>query len=492
MNLLPTLLLLAAQAGPERLVFADRSELPGELSGVDASGALLFRDVVSGRTLNVGAEEVWKIAFEGDAQPAEEKPGEASVRFLMGGGLSGRSVRFEKDEAVVEHPAGLLRARRSELRSLQLGPVTGALPEIKEGTDDILLREDEKKALVAETGRLVSLGDAAVLSGPGGDHAFPRASVRQILLRGRVARNPEVPAGWFAKVAFRNGDKIVAILRGAPAGKVALFSTALGAVEVERRHLRSITFMPSARLSVGNLLICDQTGVREVDRAGREIWSYQQSAQYAWSARKLENGNVLVANTNFNQVLEIRPTGRTGGEIVWRLDQANYPYDAARLDNGNTLVAEYAMNRIVEYDAKMKPVWQHAVDYPQSVQRLENGNTLICTSVSVVEVTRQNQERWRLNATGLRPHRATRLENGNTLVVDHQRGRVVEFNAQSAEVWKAPPGLSRPVQAIRMDDGGTLILEQGANRVVEIDPAGNRRALPEIRDLRYPQGMSMY
>ena len=191
-------------------------------------------------------------------------------------------------------------------------------------------------------------------------------------------------------------------------------------------------------------------------------------------------------------VIEIRPPGRTGGEVVWRQAQANYPYDATRLDNGNTLVAEYATNRVVEYDARTKqPAWQHAIDYPHAVQRLENGNTLICTSVNVVEVDRQGRERWRLAAPGLRPHRATRLENGNTLVVDHQRGRVSEFNLQSTEVWKQQ-GLSRPVQAIRLDDGGTLILEQGMNRILEVDVGGARRPLPGIRDLRYPQGMSIY
>ncbi len=488
-NAAAALLLLAAQGAPERLVYADRSELAGQLAGVDASGALVFREAGSGRLLNVAPEEVWKISFEGDAPAAEEKPGEAGLRFLLGGGVSGRSVRFEKDVALLEHPAGLLRARRAELRSIQLGPPPGALPEIKEGTLDVLIREDDKKALVAELGRLVSLGETAVLAGEGGERSFPRAAVRQILLRG--GRTGEAPAGWFAKIVFRNGDKIVGVLRDAPPGKLALFSTALGALEVERRHLRSATFMPTARLSVGNLLICDQTGVREVDRTGREVWSYQLSVQYAWSARKLENGHVLIANTNFNQVLEVRPTGRTGGAIVWQQDQSSYPYDAVRLDSGNTLVAEYTANRVVEYDAKNKVVWEHAIDNPQSVQRLENGNTLVCTALSVVEIGRMNQERWRLAVAGLRPYRATRLENGNTLVVDHQRHRVLEYNPQAVEVWKVQ-GLLRPVQAIRTDDGSTLILEQGANRVVEADAAGNKRPLPEIRDLRYPQGMSLY
>jgi hypothetical protein len=493
MSLLVLILLSpAAQDAPDRLVYADRSELRGELSGLDPSGAILFKDVASGRVLNVSPEEVWKLAFEGDGAPAEDKPGEESLRFSLGGGLSGRRVRFEKDEAVIEHPAGLLRARRAEIRVITLLAPSGAMPEIKDGTEDVVVREDDKKNLVAETGRLVSIKETVTLSAGGVERAFPRESVRQILLRGDGARGAEAAAGWFAKVAFRNGDKVVGVLRAAPAGKLSVFSTALGAVELDRKQLRSVTFVPTARLSVGHLLICDQAGVRELDRSGREIWSFQQSAQYAWSARKLENGNVLVANTNFNEVIEIRPTGRTGGEVLWRLQQANYPYDASRLDNGNTLVAEYATNRVVEYDAKTKqPAWQHAIDYPHAAQRLENGNTLICTSASVVEVDRGGKERWRLAAAGLRPHRATRLENGNTLVVDHQRGRVVEYNAKSEQVWEQK-GLSRPVQALRLDDGGTLILEQGMNRVLEVDVAGTRRPLPGVRDLRYPQGMSMY
>jgi hypothetical protein len=490
---LPILLAAAQDAtGPDRLIYLDRSESRGELAGLDPSGALLFSDTASGRTLNVSPEEVWKLSFEGDAPPPEEKAGEESVRFSLGGGLSGRRVRFEKDEAVIEHAAGVFRVRRAEVRLITLSAPAGALPEIKEGTEDVVVFEDDKKTLVAEAGRLTSIKDGVVLAAGGAERVFPRESVRQILLRGDGPKGGEAASGWFAKLAFRNGDKVVGVLRAAARGRLSIFSTALGTMEVERKHLRSVTFVPTARLSVGHLLICDQAGVRELDRTGREVWSYQQSAQYAWSARKLENGNVLVANTNFNEVIEIRPAGRTGGEIVWRQPQANYPYDAARLDNGNTLVAEYATNRVVEYDARTKqPVWQHAIDYPHAVQRLENGNTLICTSVNVVEVDRQGRERWRLAAPGLRPHRATRLENGNTLVVDHQRGRVSEFNAQSAEVWKQQ-GLSRPVQALRLDDGGTLILEQGMNRILEVDVGGARRPLPGIRDLRYPQGMSMY
>src|SRR5688500_1912634 len=134
-------LLAASQdaAGPDRLIYLDRSESRGELAGLDPSGALLFGDSASGCTLNVSPEEVWELSFEGDAAPADEKPGEESIRFSLGGGLSGRRVRFEKDEAVLEHAAGVFRVRRAEVRLLTLAAPAGALPEIKEGAEDVVI-----------------------------------------------------------------------------------------------------------------------------------------------------------------------------------------------------------------------------------------------------------------------------------------------------------------------------------------------------------------
>jgi hypothetical protein len=321
--------------------------------------------------------------------------------------------------------------------------------------------------------------------------SYPREAVRHLLLRG-AAPPPEAATGWFAKLVFRNGDRVVGALRSLTAERVGIWSPAFGALDAAKRDVQALSFVPQPRLSIGRLLVCDQAGVRELDRSGRELWSYGANAQYAWSARKLESGNVLVANTNFNQVLEIQPKGRGGGEVVWRLDQANYPYDAIRLENGNTMVAEYAVNRIVEYDARTRaPVAQFAVNHPVSLQSLENGSTLVASAAGVVELDRRGNVAWRLVAAGVRPHRASRLENGNTLVVDHLRGQVTEFDASSKRVWSLS-GLQRPVQAIRLEDGNTLILEQGNNRIIEIDPSNPKKPVLEVKGLQYPQGMSVY
>lgn len=486
------LLFTALLQDPERLVLADRTELRGAATAVDDSGAVRFRDRASGRELAVAPEEIARLSFS-EAPPVRD-PAAEQVRLHLGGSLSGRIRSADAEAVVLEHPAGTLRVRRDHVRALVFAPLGGALPEIREEAADVLVREsDDGRSLTADYGRLASAGDSLAFVVGGETRTHARAKVRQVILH-RGGATPDASAGWFAKAVFRNGDRIVGMLRSFTPEKVGLFAPALGTVEVPKASLQAISFVPQSRLSIGNLLVCDQAGVREFDRQGRELWSYTQSVQYAWSARKLDNGNVLIANTNYNQVLEVKPSGKTGGEIVWRLDQVSYPYDAVRLENGNTLVAEYAANRVAEYDARTRaPVWQHAANNPSSVQVLDNGRLLIASVHQVTEVDRAGTEQWRLTAPGIRAHRAARLESGNTLVTDH-RGQVVEFDADSKRVWTAQ-GLQRPVQAIRLEDGNTLILEQGNNRIVEVDPLNAKKHVPVMADLlrlQFPQGMSLY
>jgi hypothetical protein len=477
-------------AAEERVVLVDRAELRGVSAGLDEAGALRFEERASGRTIRVAPEEVLRIEFPGEAPPPGAR-GE-TVRLAAGGMLSGKLRGADGASLTLEHASGTLRIPREQARWLLFAPLAGALPEIRDDPFDVLITEEGGKEPAAEYGKLKSIGAGVVFASMAGEErTFDRAVVRQVLLRG--AEPPgEAPGGWFAKLTFRNGDRVLGELRSLTREKLAVWSPAFGTLEAEKRRVSSVSFVPQARLSMTHVLVCDQAGVRKLDVRGGEVWSYGANAQYAWSARKLENGGVLVANTNFNQVLEIRPKGRTGGEIVWRLDQAEYPYDAVRLENGNTLVAEYSANRVVEYDARTKAaVKRFSVNHPVSIQRLENGNTLVASAFEVVELDGQGQVKWRLAAAGVRPYRASRLENGNTLVVDQLRGQVVEFDANSKRVW-IHSGLARPVEAIRLEDGNTLILEQGNNRIIEIDPSNPKKPVSEIKGLQYPQGMSLF
>lgn len=493
-------------AGDHWIQLADRSELTGTIVGYEAPGTLLFRRTEGARPRRIPVEEVTRFQFE--PSPALKASADAErARLFHGVRLTGRIGAFKDDVLVIHAASRTFRVRRGDLKSLSFGPLRGPLPELQTVKRDILIREAEVKVegkekperrLQAVYGRLQSIGESVVFrvrKGKGGDEGeedreFARADVRRVYLH-HDETPAEVPPGWFAKVLFRNGDKIVGVLQAIGPERLRLFSHTFGRVDVEKPLVHSVAFVQDARMTVGNILLCEQRRIRELDRQGKELWTYATGINIPWSARKLENGNVLVANTNLNQILEIRPTGRAGGHIIWRLDGCQFPYDAVRLENGNTLVAEHYRNRVAEYEARTnRVVWQYAVRYPSSVQRLPNGNTFIATRQQVIEVDREGREQWRAALNGVRPLRAQRLENGNTLITDQSRHQVVEIDRKSKVVWRKGD-LSRPVQAIRLEDGNTLILEQGNQRIIEIDPDDPRGIVRPIK-VPHAQGMTIY
>jgi hypothetical protein len=519
------LLLVAAVAGSAQepsskkddgpadfLYFHDRSEVRGEILEFGTSGRLKVRVPNLARPVEYGIEELARLRFAADTARPSVPAGE-QARLAGGGTLSGKISSFDGETAVIESAWGSLRLRRQDLKALLFGsPVSS--PELRDEKKDILIRDVEKveggkttRDTVADYGRLKSIGEKVVFQATvpaegdakerTEDREFDRASVRHIYFQ-REQSAGEFPTGLFAKVTLRNGDRWVGVIRAATRDRVRMFSHLFGTVEIEKAKIHTLSFIQQAQLTAGNLLITDQSGIHEFDAQQKEVWTYTQAAQGAAIARKLRNGNVLVADPNTNSILEIRPSGRTGGEIVWRIEEVQNPWDVTRLDNGNTLVTERYQNRVVEYDAKTREVvWQLPAQYPMAAQRLENGNTLVTTMNAVFEVNRdaRPQQQWRadlLRGGTIRPHRAVRLDNGNTLITDIQKGQVVEIDANSNEVWKVS-NLIHPVQAVRLEDGNTLILEQGAGRVVEVDPANpkDRRELIK-RGLNLPQGMTTY
>lgn len=488
------------------LFLQDRTEVRGDIVGLGPGGRIRVRISGAGRPIELGIEELARLRFSADeTRPAA--PSGDQVRLAGGGLISGKVASYAGDVAVLETAAGTLRVRRRDIKAILIG-APGVTPELRDEKKDILIHEIEKKVdgvekpvreCLADYGRLKSIGDKVVFESAEGERTerreFDRAAVKHVYLH-RDGGASEFPPGLFSKVTLRNGDRWVAVLQGVTAARLRLFSHLFGSVEIDKSKVHSLSFIQQAQLTSGNILITDQSGIREFDAQKQEIWTFTGAGQGAAVARKLRNGNVLVADPNTNSVLEIRPAGRTGGEIVWQIQDVQNPWDVQRLDNGNTLVTERYNNRVAEYDAKTRAVvWQAVAQYPMSAQRLENGNTLISTNNAVFEVNKACIEQWRANllrAGAIRPYRAQRLENGNTLITDLQKGQVVELDPNSVEVWKKT-GLSHPVQAVRLEDGNTLILEQGANRVVEVDPSNPRLTTDlKLRGLSVPQGMTSY
>ena len=80
----------------------------------------------------------------------------------------------------------------------------------------------------------------------------------------------------------------------------------------------------------------------------------------------LANGNVLIADCNNSEVIEVTPDPSGGGSIVWSHgfagtpgpddDHLDCPYDAERLPSGSTLITDTHNNRLIEI-SPLRMVW---------------------------------------------------------------------------------------------------------------------------------------
>jgi hypothetical protein len=134
----------------------------------------------------------------------------------------------------------------------------------------------------------------------------------------------------------------------------------------------------------GNLLFNTGKGVKEVTRDKKVVFEYESKSEI-YACQRLANGNTFVGECNSGQLLEISP----GGQVVKRikllpdsLDGGHgFMRNARKLDNGNYLVAHYGLDKVCEYDPEGRLVLELAVTGgPHSVIRLPNGNTLIACS----------------------------------------------------------------------------------------------------------------
>ena len=122
------------------------------------------------------------------------------------------------------------------------------------------------------------------------------------------------------------------------------------------------------------------------------------------NARKLDNGNYLLALSADSKIAEVDPAGK----IVWEHKTAGECYSAIRLPNGNTLIGGGFSHRAFEVDKAGKEVWALTeadlpgikLGYVAQVQRLSNGNTVIVNchagakSPQIIEVNPAKKIVW--------------------------------------------------------------------------------------------------
>jgi len=196
-----------------------------------------------------------------------------------------------------------------------------------------------------------------------------------------------------------------------------------------KRTLRTVVYAIDGLIN-GNVLVGFTDGcVEEYDARGKKVWSNEnlkfkgRGGGGVYGVQRLANGSTLIVHGNANEVREVTRAGKEVWSWTGRL-----PISARRLPNGNTLIAEYSANRVVEVDRFGKVVWQKAgVTHPCEAVKLPNGNVLIGEgggALRALEINRAGRIVWQ-RACPKRPVSVCRLPDGNTVIANATEGVIV-------------------------------------------------------------------
>jgi len=208
----------------------------------------------------------------------------------------------------------------------------------------------------------------------------------------------------------------------------------------------------------GNLLFNTGHGVKEVTRDQKVVFDFE-SASEIYACQRLANGNTFIGECSTGRLLEVNPAGQIVKEIHLLPEGTNgghaFMRNARKLDNGNYLVAHYGLNVVREYDSTGKLVREiPAAGGPHSVVRLPDGNTLIACADGpggsrVFEVDANNQTVWQVQSNELAGVQLKfmagleRLPNGDTLMANwlgHKQfgttADLIEVTPDKRVVWK--------------------------------------------------------
>lgn len=175
--------------------------------------------------------------------------------------------------------------------------------------------------------------------------------------------------------------------------------------EYPAKHANDIWILPN-----GNLLFNTGNGVKEVTRDKKVVFDYE-STSGIYACQRLTNGNTFIGECDSARLLEVAPDGKIVKEIHLfshgQKGDNHFMRNARKLPNGNYLVAHYGLRVVKEYDANGKVVWEcQAPGGPHSAVRLPNGNTMIaCTdqtkNASLIEVDPAGKVVWKVESKDL-------------------------------------------------------------------------------------------
>jgi hypothetical protein len=225
----------------------------------------------------------------------------------------------------------------------------------------------------------------------------------------------------------------------------------------------------------GNMLLqSDWTHVIEVNPAHKIVWEYDAGKNgnagkriEVHSFQRLDNGRTMITESGSGRIIEVDGQGRIQHEIKLKRKHPDAHMDtrlARKIANGNYLVAQQNDGAVCEYDPNGNIVWQYEVplfgkerkpghgpeafgNFVFSASRLSNGNTLIGggNGHCVLEVTPQKEIVWKIEQNDLPGitlawvTMTERLPNGNTVLVNCHAGpdnpQMIEVTPEKKVVW---------------------------------------------------------
>lgn len=294
----------------------------------------------------------------------------------------------------------------------------------------------------------------------------------------------------------------IAILLLVTLGIVLYFNNAQPAQDQVSSSIQLERPLGWVELENGDILVTDGGGidwhdanskVLIINKKKEVVWSFSAGLRFAHSAIPLQNGNILIPDTNNDRLLEVNRTG----EIIWtseswgegtgRLNDhshLHYPNYVQELANGHFLVSDRLNSRVIEVDRTGTIHWtfsgaakQHAPKY------IGDGRYLIADSDGnrIIEVDQTGKVLWSF-AQGLSwPREAVRLANGDTLITDSQNHRILTVSPTGEIVSEIKGFLATPYQAGVLRNGNYLICDSQHARLVEVNKRG--KILWEFRNL---------
>ena len=235
-------------------------------------------------------------------------------------------------------------------------------------------------------------------------------------------------------------------------------SAIIGTNDAER--VGNLTLMAGTGIPAGVVTHCKKgcadNRVLLVDQRGNVVWQYGQfnvtgsgpnqlntPVQNTYLPEPNRDDHVLITDQGNGRIIEVR---RSDKAIVWGYDGLNNPNSAELLTNGNILIADENNNQALEVTHAMPSTAVHTYTTAGGMafsglafaSRLPNGHTLItdANNSRIVETDETGADFWHFftnaragsNASPA-PTRAVRLAGGDTLISDQFNNQVIRVDA---------------------------------------------------------------